>query len=112
MSREVTIDNFSSSEIASLLGQSLSKFFMAGNKSLSHFCRKLLLLSAPAYADITSKFTSSVSVKVDAAMPQAPRIGASYSASGRNIGSQWVCDPGLLAALVPVTGVQARAAEA
>ena len=40
----------------------------------------LLLLSAPAYADITSKFTSSVSVKVDAAMTQATRIGASYSA--------------------------------
>lgn len=47
----------------------------------------LLLLSAPAYADITSKFTSSVSVKVDAAMTQATRIGASYSASGSNIGT-------------------------
>ena len=35
------------------------------------------LVSAPAYADITSKFTSSVSVKVDAAMTQATRIGAS-----------------------------------
>ena len=47
----------------------------------------LLLLSAPAYADITSKFTSSVSVKVDAAMTQATRIGAAYSASGSNIGT-------------------------
>ncbi len=47
----------------------------------------LLLLSAPAYADITSKFTTSVSVKVDAAMTQATRIGASYSASGSNIGT-------------------------
>ena len=47
----------------------------------------LLLLSAPAYADITSKFTSSVSVKVDAAMTQGTRIGASYSASGSNIGT-------------------------
>jgi len=47
----------------------------------------LLLISAPAYADITSKFTSSVSVKVDAAMTQATRIGASYSASGSNIGT-------------------------
>ena len=40
-----------------------------------------------AFADITSKFTSSVSVKVDAAMTQATRIGASYSASGSNIGT-------------------------
>jgi hypothetical protein len=47
----------------------------------------LFMLSAPAYADITSKFTSSVSVKVDAAMSQATRIGASYSASGSNIGT-------------------------
>ena len=47
----------------------------------------LFMLSAPAYADITSKFTSSVSVKVDAAMTQATRIGASYSASGSNIGT-------------------------
>ena len=47
----------------------------------------LLLLSAPAYADITSKFTSSVSVKVDAAMTQATRMGASYSAQGQNIGT-------------------------
>ncbi len=47
----------------------------------------LLLLSAPAYADITSKFTTSVSVKVDAAMTQATRMGASYSAQGQNIGT-------------------------
>ena len=45
------------------------------------------LISAPAYADITSKFTTSISVKVDAAMSQATRIGASYSASGSNIGT-------------------------
>ena len=47
----------------------------------------LFLVSAPAYADITSKFTTSVSVKVDAAMTQASRIGASYSAQGQNIGT-------------------------
>lgn len=47
----------------------------------------LLLLSAPAYADMTSKFTSSISIKVDAAMSQADRIGATYSASGTNIGT-------------------------
>ena len=47
----------------------------------------LFLISAPVHADITSKFTSSVSVKVDAAMTQATRIGASYSASGSNIGT-------------------------
>ena len=47
----------------------------------------LFLVSAPAYADITSKFTTSVSVKVDAAMTQATRMGASYSAQGQNIGT-------------------------
>jgi len=40
-----------------------------------------------AFADITSKFTTSVSVKVDAAMTQATRMGASYSAQGQNIGT-------------------------
>ncbi len=40
-----------------------------------------------ALADITSKFTTSVSVKVDAAMTQATRMGASYSAQGQNIGT-------------------------
>ena len=54
---------------------------------MKKFLPLLLLLSAPAYADITSKFTTSVSVKVDAAMTQATRIGASYSASGSNIGT-------------------------
>ena len=47
----------------------------------------LFLIASPVHADITSKFTSSVSVKVDAAMTQATRIGASYSASGSNIGT-------------------------
>ena len=47
----------------------------------------LFLISAPVHADITSKFTTSISVKVDAAMSQATRIGASYSASGSNIGT-------------------------
>ena len=41
----------------------------------------VLCIPSAAFADITSKFTSSVSVKVDAAMTQATRIGASYSAS-------------------------------
>ena len=47
----------------------------------------LFLIAAPVHADITSKFTTSISVKVDAAMSQATRIGASYSASGSNIGT-------------------------
>ena len=47
----------------------------------------LFLMSAPAYADMTSKFTSSIAIKVDAAMTQATRIGAQYSASGTNIGT-------------------------
>ena len=47
----------------------------------------LFLVSSPVYADMTSKFTSSISIKVDAAMTQANRIGAQYSASGTNIGT-------------------------
>jgi len=45
----------------------------------------MLLMAAPAYADITTKFSSSVQLTVDAAASQATRIGSTYSVSGSNV---------------------------
>ena len=45
----------------------------------------MTLMTAPAYADITHRMSSSVQLTVDAAASQATRIGSSYSASGNNI---------------------------
>ena len=40
---------------------------------------------APAKADLTSRFTSSVQLQVNAAATQMQRVGNSYSISGTNI---------------------------
>ena len=45
----------------------------------------LFLLSAPAYADITSSISSSVKLEVSAAATAADRIGNSYSVSGTGV---------------------------
>lgn len=45
----------------------------------------MLLMTAPAHADITSKMSSSIQLRVDAAATQASRIGSSFSISGTNI---------------------------
>lgn len=45
----------------------------------------MLLMTSPAYADITSRFTSSIQLTVDAAASQATRLGSSYSVSGSNV---------------------------
>ena len=45
----------------------------------------LFLLSAPAYADITSSISSSVKLEVSAAATAADRIGNSYSISGTGV---------------------------
>jgi hypothetical protein len=45
----------------------------------------MLLMAAPAHADITSKMTTSVQLTVDAAASQATRLGSSYSVSGSNV---------------------------
>ena len=47
----------------------------------------IFLFSSPAYCDVTSKFTTSVSIQVNAAGTQVERLGGSYSASGNNIGT-------------------------
>ena len=45
----------------------------------------MLLMAAPAHADITHKISSSVQLTVDAAASQATRLGSTYSVSGSNI---------------------------
>ena len=45
----------------------------------------MLMMAAPAHADITSRMSSSVQLNVDAAATQVERVGNSYSVSGTNI---------------------------
>ena len=45
----------------------------------------MLLMAAPAHADITHKISSSVQLTVDAAASQATRLGSTYSVSGSNV---------------------------
>lgn len=45
----------------------------------------MILMAAPANADITHKLSSSVQLTVDSAASQATRIGSTYSVSGSNI---------------------------
>jgi len=45
----------------------------------------MLLMAAPAYADITHKLSSSVQLTVDSAASQATKVGSTYSVSGSNV---------------------------
>ncbi len=45
----------------------------------------MLLMAAPAHADITHKISSSVQLTVDASASQATRLGSTYSVSGSNV---------------------------
>ena len=45
----------------------------------------MLLMAAPAYADITHKLSSSVQLTVNSAATQATRLGSSYSVSGNGV---------------------------
>ena len=45
----------------------------------------MILVTAPAHADITHKMSSSVQLTVDAAASQSTRIGSTYSVSGSNV---------------------------
>lgn len=45
----------------------------------------MLLMAAPAHADLTHKISSSVQLQVDSAASQSQRIGSQYSVSGTNI---------------------------
>jgi hypothetical protein len=51
------------------------------------FIFSLFLITPVSAAEITSKITDSVQLKVDAAASQAIRVGAQYSVSGTNIQS-------------------------
>ncbi len=45
----------------------------------------LFLISAPAYADITQKFTTSAQISVDMPYSVTNKLGTTYSISGNNI---------------------------
>ena len=45
----------------------------------------MILMAAPAHADLTHKISSSVQLTVDAAASQATRLGSTYSVSGSNV---------------------------
>ena len=45
----------------------------------------MLLMTAPAHADITHKISTSVQLTVDASASQATRLGSTYSVSGNNV---------------------------
>lgn len=45
----------------------------------------MLMLTAPAHADITSRMSTSVQLTVDSAASQASRMGSTYAVSGNNI---------------------------
>tara|TARA_R100001510_G_C7648416_1_gene205740 strand:- start:1657 stop:2157 length:501 start_codon:yes stop_codon:yes gene_type:complete len=49
----------------------------------------MVLMTAPAYADVTHKLSSSVQLNVDAAATNVQRIGTSYSVSGNNVTTQY-----------------------
>jgi hypothetical protein len=45
----------------------------------------MVLMTAPAHADLITKHSSSVQLTVDAAASQATRLGSTYSVSGSNV---------------------------
>ena len=45
----------------------------------------MLLMAAPAHADITHRLSSSVQLQVNSAATQATRLGNSYSITGNNV---------------------------
>ena len=45
----------------------------------------MLMMAAPAHADLTHRLSSSVQLQVNSAATQATRIGSSYSVSGNNV---------------------------
>ena len=52
---------------------------------MKRFIPLLLLLAAPASADIAIKHTASTSLKVDGAAVQAIRVPSTYAVSGNNM---------------------------
>jgi len=54
-------------------------------KRISLLLGGMLLMAAPAHADLTSKISSSVQLTVEGPAVQSTRLGSSYSVSGDNI---------------------------
>ena len=67
----------------------------------------MLLMAAPANADLITKHSTSVQLTVDAAASQATRMGSSYSVSGNNITATTL---GTLAAPTASAGIGQNAA--
>jgi len=49
----------------------------------------MIMMTAPAHADITHKLSSSVQLNVNSAATQVERIGSSYSVTGNNVGTTY-----------------------
>ena len=56
--------------------------FLQNNEKITPF---LFLISAPAYADITQKFTTSAQITVDMPYSVTNKLGTTYSITGTNI---------------------------
>ena len=67
----------------------------------------MLLMAAPAYADITHKLSSSVQLTVNSAATQATRLGSSYSVSGNGVDTTDGTTAGTISAGTITSGVYA-----
>ena len=67
----------------------------------------MLLMAAPAYADITHKLSSSVQLTVNSAATQATRLGSSYSVSGNGVNTTDGTTAGTISAGTITSGVMA-----
>lgn len=63
----------------------------------------MILMAAPAYADVTHKLSSSVQLTVDAAATNVQRIGNSYSVSGSGVSTTDGTTSGAVGGLGAVT---------
>ncbi|ADO97181.1 hypothetical protein SSM1_169 [Synechococcus phage S-SM1] len=67
----------------------------------------MLLMAAPAHADITHRLSSSVQLQVNSAATQATRLGNSYAISGNNVNTTDGTTTGTVAAGTITSGVYA-----
>ena len=67
----------------------------------------MLLMAAPAHADITHRLSSSVQLQVNSAATQATRLGNSYAISGNNVNTTDGTTTGAVATGAITSGVYA-----
>ena len=65
----------------------------------------MLLMAAPAHADITHRLSSSVQLQVNSAATQATRLGNSYAISGNNVNTTDGTTTGAVATMDITSGV-------